>query len=197
MKTRSWVALGLISAAAWLSPACGGGSDDTAAKTGTGGTSDSGQEADTGGTGGTDAGNDASDSAQCIDANCPGFQGLVAGCCLNDGTCGYDGTQLGLGCVSQQAIQDLLEGGLDAQVPPDAKDPDCDDFAVGGFTLYGCCLSSGFCGVYVPIVINGCFDPATLPTNLQPDTGPPKPCGGNEGGVPDASQDAASDSAAD
>ena len=106
---------------------------------GKGGSSgDSGKESSTGGTeaGGSDAGKDASDASnKCIAANCPGFQGIAAGCCLPDDTCGYDGSALGLGCVSQQDIQNILEGGLDVQVPDDASDPNCDDFTLGGFTL--------------------------------------------------------------
>ncbi len=195
MRTKG---LGLVSlvilVGAWLSPACG--SSDSEESGGTGGKKDSGTEASTGGSAGTptaDAGPDT--TLACNPADCQGFQGIVPGCCLPDDTCGYDGTQLGVGCVSPNDIAGLLEGGL--TTPDGAADPNCDGFQIGGFNLSGCCLPTGFCGIYVPF-LNQCADPANPPSPIPPfDAGTPKACGDGGTSTSDAGVDAASDAAAD
>lgn len=194
-----------LTVAAWMSPACGGDSESDG-KSGTGGTAgkDSGAgggiiggtggggAADGGGTGGTGGG------GKCKASECPGLGQFVAGCCKADDTCGYDGNAVGLGCVSQEEIQGLLEGGLDVQVPQDATDPSCPDYTVAGFKLEGCCPSTGFCGVFAPF-INQCYDWNSLPQQVpKPDNIVPTPCGsGPKDGGSDASSDASSEAAAD
>lgn len=185
---------------AWLSPACGGDSEsDNNKKTGgtggtggteagTGGSSTGGTAGTSGGTGGTTA-----EAGKCVAADCPGLGGIAPGCCLPTNECGYDGSAIGLGCVSQEDITKLLEGGLDAQVPPDAADPNCDGYTVGGVKLQGCCPSTGFCGVFEPFVTKQCYDWGALPAGVpKPDNIVPKPCG--DGAAPsDAGSDVSSD----
>ncbi|MFO0564681.1 MAG: hypothetical protein U0263_03410 [Polyangiaceae bacterium] len=198
MKTKSAAALGLLLVGAWLSPACGGDSESDDKKA-TGGA---------GGTGGSDAGSDvvseptpdvAPDVPKCKDSDCPGIGTIVNGCCMPNGECGYDGSLLNLGCVTQEQIQGLLEGGLDAQVPPDASDPNCDDYTVfGNIKLEGCCPSTGFCGVYEPLITKQCYDWGALPPQVpKPDNIVVKPCGPNADAAIDSGSDASSDSATD
>jgi hypothetical protein len=185
--TRRWIAFSLVVAGAWLSPACGGESEtDDGDNGGSGGKIlDASNESATGGTGGATGGSSgggSGGSSACDPGDCPGLGSFVQGCCLPDDTCGYDGSPLGLGCVSQEDIGNLLDGGIETSVPDGATDPGCDDFQIAGFNLEGCCLPNGFCGLYVPILINSCVDPQNLPAQIpKPDTGPPKPCG--DGGV--------------
>ncbi len=179
-----------VTLSAWISPACGGESEED--KKSSGGSGGSGG---TGGSSGGDASSDvvveaqadgAPDSAKCVASECPGFSSFVSGCCLPSGECGYDGSALGYDCVSQDEIGKLLEGGFDVQVPPDATDPTCPEYTVGGYTLKGCCPSSGFCGVYAPI-LNNCYDWAEMPKQVpKPDNIVPTACGG---GPKDASAD--------
>ncbi len=196
-KQRILAAVSLVLVGAWLSPACGG-SSETGNNSHTGGTAGTGghdgaAESSTGGTGGVagdgGGGKDGGDaSKKCVAANCPGFQGIAPGCCLPDDTCGYDGAAIGLGCVSQSDIQKYLEGGLDVNVPPDATDPNCPDYTVMGYTLQGCCPSTGYCGVYVPF-INNCTDWGSVPPQYKPDVGAPIPCGANADAGGDSSTD--------
>jgi hypothetical protein len=190
--TRGVIAFFVVAVGAWLSPACGGDSEsDEGNDTGGSGgmTLDSSSEATSGGAsggGGTGGSGGSGGSGGCDPADCPGLGGFVMGCCLPDDSCGYDGTPLGLGCVSQDDIGNLLDGGFEANVPDGATDPGCNDFEIAGFTLEGCCLQSGFCGLYVPILLNTCVDPQNLPPQIpKPDTGPPQPCG-DGGTLPDA-----------
>ena len=207
---RRTISLGLVLAAAmYFAPGCGG--DSSSDNGGSGGGGSGGTEAGTGATGGSTGGAAGSGatggsggtggSAACDPNSCPGFQGVVAGCCLPDDTCGYDGTAFGYGCLSQDDIAKLLDGGIDATVPPDAGDPNCDDYQVAGQTIIGCCPPSGFCGVYDPYINKKCVDWSELPSWIpKPDTGAPKPCGGDAGtgdAGGDASADAGSDAATD
>lgn len=200
--TRRWIAFSLVVAGAWLSPACGGDSEtDDKDNGGSGGNllDASNESATGGGTGGTGAtggssGGGSAGASACDPADCPGLGSFVQGCCLPDDSCGYDGAPLGLGCVSQEDIGNFLDGGFEANVPDGATDPGCDDFQIGGFNLEGCCLPSGFCGLFVPIIINSCVDPQNLPAQIpKPDTGPPKPCG--DGGVVPGDTGTSTDSA--
>jgi hypothetical protein len=204
MKRNKATSLVLVlTLGAWLSPACGGDSEGDDGKTtvtgGTGGAGGTGGSiiGGTGGTsttGGAGGSGGAGDGGKCKAADCPGFGNFVQGCCLPTDECGYDGTALGLGCVSQQQIGELLEGGIDVQVPADASDPNCADYTVAGFTLKGCCPSTGFCGVFAPI-INTCYDWNSLPPQVpKPDNIVPKPCGS---GVGDGGVDAATDVSAE
>jgi hypothetical protein len=198
-NTRRWVAFSLVVVGAWMSPACGGESEADGDDGGSGGKvldggndSTSGGSSGTGATGGASGGGGSGGGGACDPADCPGFGSFVQGCCLPDDSCGYDGSPLGLGCVSQEDIGSLLDGGFETSVPDGAADPGCEDFQIAGFNLEGCCLDTGFCGLYVPILLNQCVDPQSLPAQIpKPDTGPPKPCGDGgvivtEGAPPDA-----------
>jgi hypothetical protein len=197
---RRMIALGLVFAGSvYFVPACGGDSSSDSGGSGGGGTG--GTEAGTGATGGSTggaAGSGASGgtggTAACVPADCPGFQGVVAGCCLDDGGgCGYDGTAYGYGCLSQDEVTKLLEGG----VPADAGDPNCDSYQVAGQTIVGCCPPSGYCGVYDPYINKKCVDWSELPSWVpKPDTGAPKPCGA-DAGTGDASDDGATEAGTD
>ena len=173
--------------------ACGGDSDsdggggktavDAGTDSSTGGSSGSGGSSGAGGSSGGGTGG----GGACVAANCPGLSQFAPGCCKPDDSCGYDGTALGLGCVT---LDEVLDGGIDANVPADAGDPNCPSITVSGFTAVGCCLPSSVCGYFVPF-LNQCVDPAQLPPSVPvPDTGPPKPCGaGVDGGAADAASD--------
>lgn len=200
-RNKAVLALAVVTLSAWLSPACGGESESEEKKTVTGGAGGAGGAGGgiIGGAGGSDGGGSggsggSADGGKCVAADCPGFGNFVQGCCLPNDECGYDGNALGMGCVSQEDISKLLEGGLDVSVPPDASDPNCDDYQVGGFKLEGCCPSTGFCGVYAPI-INQCYDWNALPSQVpKPDNIVPKPCGPGAGdAAADVSAEAASD----
>ena len=194
-KAGIWALSGVVLLAWGAIPACGGDSDsdgsggkkavDAGTDSGSGGSSGSSGSSGSGGTAGGATG--GSDGGSCVAANCPGLGQIAQGCCKPDDTCGYDGSAIGLGCVS---LSDLQDGGFDAAIPPDAGDPNCPTLTVAGFTLPGCCLGSGLCGYFAP-VINQCVDPASLPPQVPvPDTGPPKPCGpGVDGGAGDAGSD--------
>lgn len=188
----------MVVVGAWLSPACGGDSesdDNTTGGSGGGGTggTEAGTDTGTGGTTTGGSGGTGGTTTGCVAANCPGFQGFVAGCCLPDDTCGYDGSQFSLGCVSQSDIESLLDGGLDAAVPPDAADPNCPSYKVAGYDVVGCCPSTGFCGVYDPFLNKKCVDWSEVP--FQFDSGAPKPCGDAAAG--DSGSDAAADAPSD
>jgi hypothetical protein len=126
------------------------------------------------------------EEAGCDPSQCPSLGGVAQGCCKTDGTCGYDGAQLGLGCVS---LSDILDGGIEAG---DAGPSSCPPATVGGFTVQGCCLGTGFCGYFAPFV-NTCVDPGSLPVKI-PDAGPPIPCGPNADAGADATGDGAVES---
>ncbi|MCC6898837.1 MAG: hypothetical protein IT377_07665 [Polyangiaceae bacterium] len=189
-RHRATLAILGVTLGAWLSPACGGESEED------------GKNTATGGTGGADAASDvvaeakpdvAPDTNKCVDSDCPGIGSYINGCCLKTGECGYDGSALGYGCVSQEEVSKLLEGGLDVQVPPDATDPNCPDYTVAGYKLKGCCPTTGFCGVYAPI-INQCYDWGQMPSQVpKPDNIVPTPCGSGADAAPEASSDAAGD----
>ena len=200
--------LSVLAIGSILSPACGGDSESDgsggssgsagagaggivdAASGGTGGTATGGTSG-SGGSGGTAASGGTSGSGGsggCNPSQCPDFQGIAPGCCRPDDTCGYDGSAIGLGCVTIDEVLGALDGGTDA------GDPNCPSATVAGFTIQGCCLPTGFCGFYDPILTMSCIDPASLPPQYQPDTGPPVPCGGSgDSGSPDASTDAPTD----
>jgi hypothetical protein len=80
--------------------------------------------------------------------------------------------------VTIEEVMAALEAGAG-----DAGDPNCPNFEYGGYTAYGCCLPTNFCGFLNPLN-KQCIDPQTLP--IQADTGPPVPCGST---VTDASAD--------
>src|SRR5512139_1180056 len=103
---RTYLALGLVVAGAWLAPGCGGDSESDSGKTtgGTGGSGakDSGNDTGTGATGGTTggtggtagtgatSGSGGDSGGKCKDADCPPFSiGSIdiAGCCLPDDSC--------------------------------------------------------------------------------------------------------------
>ena len=120
--------------------------------------------------------------------DCPSIGSIAAGCCKADDTCGYDGSALGLGCVTQEEIMGLLDGGLDVTIPPDAADPNCPEYTIGGFKLVGCCATTGFCGVFAPI-LNNCYDWNQLPPQVpKPDNIVVKACS-DAAVTPDASTD--------
>lgn len=197
-RTRAILAISVLTFGAWLSPACGGDSEsDSNNNTVTGGAGGSGG-AILGGAGGTDGGGTGGtspDAGKCVAKDCPSLGQFAQGCCKPDDSCGYDGSAIGLGCVTQEEIMKMLEGGLDVQVPPDAADPNCDDFSVGSYKLEGCCPSTGFCGLYDPLLTKKCYDWNELPKQIpKPDNIVPKPCGPNAG---DAATDASSDVSAE
>jgi hypothetical protein len=210
---RTYLALALVVAGAWLAPGCGGDSSSDSGKKatgGSGGATDSGNESSTGATGGATGGSGGAagsgatggtggDSGVCKDTDCPPLSigGIdIQGCCLSDNSCGYDGSALNLGCVSQQQINDFLDGGLDVAIPPDAADPNCPEYTIAGFKLVGCCATTGFCGVFAPI-LNNCYDWNQLPPQVpKPDNIVVKACS-DAAVLPDASSDASADAGSD
>jgi hypothetical protein len=81
-----------------------------------------------------------------------GIAGALEPCCTNDGECGVDlGALTGMSsCVQQNAPGDL--------------DPSCPELDVMGmFTIPGCCMPSGQCGVRIVMLAPlGCVDPDEL-----------------------------------
>jgi len=206
MTMRRTISLGLVLAAAmYFAPGCGGDSSSDNGGSGGGGTG--GTEAGTGATGGASGGAAGSGAtggsggtggtAECVPTACPSFQGVVQGCCLPDNTCGFDGTALGAGCLSQDDISKLLDGGLDVNVPPDAADPNCDSYQVGGYNIVGCCASTGLCGIYNPLPWGpqGCVDWGDVPAGIPKPEGGSKACG--DSGTGDAGNDASTDASGD
>jgi len=209
---RRMISLGLVLAAAmYFAPGCGG--DSSSDNGGSGGGGSGGTDAGTGATGGSTGGaagtsgtGGTGGTAACDPTACPGFQGLVPGCCLPDDTCGYDGTSYGYGCLSQDQVTQLLEGGIDVYIPPDAGDPNCDSYQIAGYDIVGCCAATGMCGVYNPTPWGpqGCLDWKDVPQLIpKPDGGGTKPCGADAGtdasddGATEAGTDAATDASSD
>lgn len=197
-KRRSiFLALVVSAVSVYLAPACGGDSESDNGGSGGGGTG--GTDSGTGGTdssvGGTGGGTGGKDGG-CKDVDCPGLeiQGYtVSGCCLPTGACGYDGSILNEGCLSEEDIANLLDGG---STPADAGDPNCESYVVAGFKVTGCCPASGMCGIYDPFLSKKCLDWSEVPSMIpKPDGFSPKACG--DGGGTDAGTDAASDAPSD
>jgi hypothetical protein len=190
MKRRMFGSIAVAALLAWVAPHCGGDSESggaagsgatDASSGGGGGPAGGGGQSGAGGSSGS-SGNSGSTSSGgsggCVATDCPDFQSIAPGCCRPDGTCGYDGSALGgtLGCVTLEEVLGALEAGAG-----DAGDPNCPDFELMGFKADGCCLATGFCGLFDPILTQSCIDPETLPPQYKPDTGPPVPCGPNVG----------------
>jgi hypothetical protein len=172
----------------WIAASCGGESESggssgagatDASSEAVGGASGSGGGA-AGAGGGSSGSTGGGGSGGCVASACPDLQ-IAPGCCRPDGTCGYDGSQIGLGCVTMEEVLAALEAGAG-----DAGDPTCPDYEVMGYKADGCCLPTGFCGLFDPILTKSCIDPATLPPQYQPDTGPPVPCGADASTPTDA-----------
>ncbi len=191
LRKTSFICAGVIITAGWAITACGDDANTDAAAEpsgGTGGTSDE-----------ETPGDDETDPNGCNPAECEGINlGPVSaeGCCKDDGTCGYDASMLGMGCVNQDDLGDLTgsgggggtgsgNGGGGSSATPD---PDCETVSLGSFAdVEGCCLDSGLCGYIVPdqlsfTGLSGCVGKDELPSWATGQLPEPGPCGSGAGG---------------